>query len=219
MRTSTSAKNGASGPGVSGTSPRAPDSRYSSAEVGIRSRTWRRSTMARASEKVVGSGESGPEAMTSGGSPNTSDRINARTLAGTAMCAMRPPLRRSRCLRTQLSSSMVAPARSNVSVVPRTADSATPVAGRVMSAEPPPEIRQSRKSSAPSWSTSLATAWAPRWLPSVGTGCPPRKVRRLPRLPISVSVGAMTTPAATRGPRISQAARAMAVAALPTATT
>ena len=50
--------------------------------------------MAKASENFVGSGDSGPDAMTSGRSPNTSERSNASTLAGAAISASRATFRK-----------------------------------------------------------------------------------------------------------------------------
>ena len=55
----------------------------------------------------------------SGGSPTTSESSRARVRAGWAARARRPPLSRSRCLRTVLSWRMSAPARSRASVVAR----------------------------------------------------------------------------------------------------
>ena len=65
---------------------------------------------ARASAKVVGSGTVGPEAMTAGSSPGTSEIASVTICAGAAAAASRPPLIAERCLRTQLISPMVAPA-------------------------------------------------------------------------------------------------------------
>ena len=65
--------------------------------------------IARASAVVVGSATVGPEAMTAGSSPGTSEIRRATTRAGCAATARRPPLMALRCLRTQLISSIEAP--------------------------------------------------------------------------------------------------------------
>ena len=56
---------------------------------------------ARASAKVVGSATVGPEPMTEGSSPGTSEMTRVTTRAGAAAAASRPPLMAERCLRTQ----------------------------------------------------------------------------------------------------------------------
>ncbi len=56
--------------------------------------------MARASARVVGSGTVGPEPITLGSSPGTSEMATAIRRAGCARSASRPPLMRERCLRT-----------------------------------------------------------------------------------------------------------------------
>ena len=57
---------------------------------------------ARASAKVVGSGTVGPEAITAGSSPGTSEIAKVTTRAGAAAAASRPPLIAERCLRTRV---------------------------------------------------------------------------------------------------------------------
>ena len=64
---------------------------------------------ARASAKVVGSATVGPEPMTEGSSPGTSEMTNVTTRAGAAAAASLPPLMAERCLRTQFISVIVAP--------------------------------------------------------------------------------------------------------------
>ena len=56
--------------------------------------------IARASAKVVGSGTVGPEPITAGSSPGTSEIRRLTTRAGCAAAARRPPLIAERCLRT-----------------------------------------------------------------------------------------------------------------------
>ncbi len=72
---------------------------------------------ARASAKVEGSGTVGPEAMTAGSSPGTSEIAKVTICApGAAAAASRPPLIAERCLRTVLISPIVAPERSKARV-------------------------------------------------------------------------------------------------------
>ena len=56
----------------------------------------------------------------------------------------------SRCLRTALSSSMVAPCEANTRVVACTSASVSPATGMVSSVDPPPDIRTSTTLSADS---------------------------------------------------------------------
>ena len=51
----------------------------------------------------------GPEAITAGSSPGTSEMANVTTSAGQAAAARRPPVMAERCLRTQLTSPIGAP--------------------------------------------------------------------------------------------------------------
>src|SRR5262249_28547120 len=59
-------------------------------------------TIARASQRVVGSGTVGPEPIAEGSSPGTSEIAMVVSFAGRACRASRPPLMRDRCLRTVL---------------------------------------------------------------------------------------------------------------------
>ena len=98
---------------------------------------------ARASAKLVGSGTVGPEAITAGSSPGTSEIARVSTRAGAAAAASRPPLIADRCLRTALISPIVAPrARATRRVTACLSARVSPGAGSASSAEPPPEIRQ-----------------------------------------------------------------------------
>src|SRR5207247_2244244 len=78
----TRSKTRSPGFGVSSIAPRMPASRRSRTEAGARSRTPRRSRTSRAVANVVGSGAVGPEAMTSTGSPMTSESARVTTVAG-----------------------------------------------------------------------------------------------------------------------------------------
>ena len=71
------------------------------------------------------------------------------TRAGAAAAARRPPLIADRCLRTQLISSIAAPQASSERVSPCFSTRRMPGAGLASRAEPPPEARQTRRSSAP----------------------------------------------------------------------
>ena len=100
-----------------------------------------------ASAEVVGSATVGPEAITQGSSPGTSEIMRVTTRAGAAAAASLPPLIADKCRRTQFISEMVAPLFKRALLMPCLSASVTPSAGRARSAEPPPDIRQSTKSS------------------------------------------------------------------------
>ena len=74
------------------------------------------SSTARASAKVEASGTVGPEAMTAGSSPGTSEITRVTSRAGWAAAASRPPLMADRCLRTVFISPIGAPERSRARV-------------------------------------------------------------------------------------------------------
>ncbi len=117
------------GLGVSGTSPRTPPAMRSRTACGYavgrrRRRSARR--MSTASRNVVASGTVGPDPMTLGSSPTTSEIANVRHAPGAA-AASHPPLIADRCLRTVLSSWMFAPARSRWRVVACLSASVSPV--------------------------------------------------------------------------------------------
>ena len=105
---------------------------------------------ARASSKLVGSGTVGPEAITAGSSPGTSEIAIVTTRAGIAAAASRPPLIAERCLRTALISLIVAPERSSARVTACLSASVMPGAGSESRAEPPPDTRNTNWSSDPS---------------------------------------------------------------------
>src|SRR2546427_249047 len=67
--------------------------------------------MRTASRNVVRSGAVGPDPITPRSSPPTSERMRVSTEAGVA-AASRPPLIAERCLRTALTSAIVAPAKA-----------------------------------------------------------------------------------------------------------
>ena len=74
--------------------------------------------------------------------------IRPTTRAGAAASASRPPLIAERCLRTQLISAMSAPLLSSARLIACLSSRVRPGAGSASSAEPPPEIRHSTRSSA-----------------------------------------------------------------------
>ena len=158
-RATTRRSAGSPGFGVSGSLPCAPASRYATTARGTRSRSPRRSRTASASPKVVGSALQGPEPITSSRSPITSETTSSTTRAPRARLASRPPLTVPRCLRTQLSSSMSAPAARRSAVVRARSSCSSPAGGAVRSAEAPPE---SSTMSASSRSTLPARASASR---------------------------------------------------------
>ncbi len=164
---------GSEGFGVSGTRPAIPASRCrrtgsgSSGQMPLEVRTRT------ASAKVVGSGETGPEAITSARSPTTSERTSATTRPGAAAWASRPPFTRSRCFRTAFSSSICAPERRRRSVVITRSLREMPGGGRAMRADPPPESSSRRVSSGSRPTVRSSTARAAARLPEVGVGWPP----------------------------------------------
>src|SRR5271166_3130028 len=98
--------------------------------------------IASASAEVVGSATVGPDAITLGSSPGTSEISKATTRAGAAAAANLPPLIADRCLRTQFISEIAAPLFSKALLIPCLSARVMPGAGKDKSAEPPPEIRQ-----------------------------------------------------------------------------
>ena len=129
------------------------------------------SSTALASARLVGSGTVGPDAMVAGSSPGTSEISRLTTCAGCAAAASRPPLMAERCLRRQFISEMSAPERSNSFEIACLSSSVSPSAGSASSAEPPPDIRQSNKSSGPSPEASSRIRPAASRPDTSGTGC------------------------------------------------
>src|SRR5713101_2209262 len=103
-----------------------------------------------ASAKVVGSGNVGPEAITAGSSPGTSEIARVRMRAGAAAAARRPPLIAERCFRTVLISPIVAPARSTPRGAACLSTSVGPGSGNFRRAEPPLDSRHTSCSAGPS---------------------------------------------------------------------
>ena len=92
----------------------------------------------------------GPEAMTSSGSSITSEMMSVMTArACEAARARPPPLNNDRCLRTVLSSWMLAPERIKNRVTACLSANEIPGMGAGDNALPPPEISTSTKSFGP----------------------------------------------------------------------
>ena len=166
----TRAKIPSSGFGVSGILPAAPASSRSRTLRGARPSRPKRRTTASACAYVLGSGAVGPEAITSTAFPITSESAKVRTVAGAAARASCPPFRSERCLRTVLSSPIVAPAASRRAVSRRFSSSVIGGAGAGRSAEPPPEIAQITRSSGRADSASPRSSTAAARPRSSGTG-------------------------------------------------
>jgi hypothetical protein len=208
-------KIGSPGLGVSGRRARIPARRCARTAAGTRGRMPRRLRTPKASAKVVGSGEAGPEAIVERSSPTTSDSTSALTRAGAARRARPPPLRRDRCLRTAFSSWMVAPACMRRAVVRALSRSERPPAGAGRSAEAPPDKRSRRRSSAPNPRRRRSTSAAARRPRRSGIGWPASRTRR----PVGAGPPAWVTtrPPPSRRPRRTAASSAIGRAALPTA--
>ncbi len=131
---------------------------------------WRSST-ARASASVEGSATVGPEPMTAGSSPGTSEITRVTSRAGWAAAARRPPLIAERCLRRQFISPIAAPEASSALFTACLSASVRPGAGSESRAEAPPDIRQSTRSSAPAPSASARMRRAAASPAASGTGC------------------------------------------------
>ena len=164
MVVATRARRGSPGLGVSSCALR----RRAIAAAGSSIRYF--SSTARASAKVVGSATVGPDAITAGSSPGTSEIRRLTTRAGAAAAARRPPLMADRCLRTQFISAMLAPDFNRARLTARLSSSVRPGAGNASSAEPPPEIRQSTRSSAERPWTIRRIRAAAAWPAASGTG-------------------------------------------------
>ena len=143
MMVSAPARRGSPGLGVSSRA----SCRCFATAAGGSMRYWRR--IARASAKVVGSGTVGPEPITAGSSPGTSEIRRLTTRAGCAAAAKRPPLIAERCFRTAFIWVMSAPEASSARLTACLSSSVRPSAGSASSADAPPEIRHSTRSSAP----------------------------------------------------------------------
>ena len=127
--------------------------------------------MASASAQVVGSATVGPEAMSRGSSPGTSEISSVTTRAGWHSAPSRPPFSADRWRRTQFISLIVAPLVSSAALTARLSASVRPGAGATSSDEPPPEISAMTRSSAVSPVTLSAMRRDATSPASSGTGC------------------------------------------------
>ena len=141
-------------------------------------RSWR-ATMARASASVVGSGTVGPEPITAGSSPGTSEMATATSGAGNACCASRPPLMRERCLRTVLTSTIEAPEARSARVTACLSASERPAAGAIQFAEAPPETRTSTRSCGPADSAKASASIVAARPAASGSGWPASTTRTI----------------------------------------
>ena len=127
--------------------------------------------MPNASAQVLASATVGPEAMSRGSSPGTSEMSSVTTRAGWQAAASRPPLMADRWRRTQFISPMLAPERSNCWLISCLSASVMPSSGSGSKDEPPPEIRHSTVSSALRPCTRSSIRRAACRPAASGTGC------------------------------------------------
>ena len=127
--------------------------------------------MASASSRVAALGTLGPEATTATSSPGMSETTKVTTRAGCATAARRPPLTCDRCFLTAFISRIEAPQARSCRFTARFSSGEIPSGGSESSAEPPPEISATTRSSAPAPSASASIRRAAAKLASSGTGC------------------------------------------------
>ena len=134
------------------------------------------SAAASASAQVDESGDTGPDAIMSTGSPTISLNMTANTCAGAQCCANRPPFTAERRLRIVLISTISAPQARSCAVM--SCNSPPGTSGLSNRALPPPERRKSTVSSAVRVSVSAsASRVAENEFPS-GTGWPASRQMR-----------------------------------------
>ena len=104
-------------------------------------------TMASASARVVASGTVGPEATSAGSSPGMSETTSETTRAGEAAAASRPPLIAETCFLTAFIAAIGAPDASSARLTAISSSSVSSPAGAGSSAEPPPQISATTRSS------------------------------------------------------------------------
>mmetsp|Transcript_13307 Transcript_13307/g.31649 ORF Transcript_13307/g.31649 Transcript_13307/m.31649 type:complete len:236 (-) Transcript_13307:309-1016(-) len=199
--------------------PAAPRLRWSTTEGGREERAERESITASASWYEEVSHTVGPEAMTSSGSPTTSDSTSPTTVAGYAAAASCPPLTSDRCLRTVFSCCIEAPARTSALVAASLSASEIPATGSVSKAEPPPLTSTIIVSPSPAFVASSTAFVVPDSEPSSGM---------FPAAPVTISDlnpscfassldWQMTTPPRSTSPSFFSAPRAIRKLALPKA--
>ena len=119
---------------------------------------------------VDGSGTVGPDAIIAGSSPGTSEIKRVTTCAGWAATARWPPLIAESCFRKIFICEMDAPERKSARCTACLSARLTPWAGAAKSADPPPEMRNSARSSAPKPCASSSRRTAVASLAASGTG-------------------------------------------------
>ena len=157
--------------------------------------------------------------MLSSGSPSTSLSTMDSTLAGAHRWAKRPPFTADRCLRMVLSSTISAPQASSRLVTSAISPSVTPGSGISNSADPPPDTRNTTRSSSESPSAASNTRCAARTPFSSGTGCPASMISIPGIEPSEWPYFVITTPERRRLPSMPEAAEAIFQAAFPIAIT
>ena len=105
-------------------------------------------TIFSASPRSALSGTVGPDATKAGLSPGMSDTTSVATRAGCAASASRPPLIAETCLRTVFNAAIGAPDASSARFTAISSSSVRSPAGAGSSADPPPEISATTRSSA-----------------------------------------------------------------------
>ena len=128
------------------------------------------SSTALAPAKVVGSATVGPEGITAGSCAGNIGDGQGDHSRRKAAAARRPPLTAERCFLTQFISEMVAPDLSSVMFTACLSSRVRPGAGRVRSADPPPEIRHITRSSTESAPTIAMMRAAAARPAASGTG-------------------------------------------------
>ena len=163
-RTSFPAKTGSAG---SGAAPASPSSQ--AATGGGRSIRQSRASR-RASARLVRSGTVGPEATCAGSSPGTSETMSETTRAGCASAARRPPLIPETCLRIAFMTEIGAPLASSARFNAASSSSVSAPGGIGNSADPPPLISATTRSSAVRLSTASKSAAEAACPAASGTG-------------------------------------------------
>ncbi len=156
--------------------------------------------------------------MEDGSSPTTSERRRAAVGAGEASRTRPPPFRTETCFLTALISPIWAPLLRRAPVSVFRSASSIGGSGSAKSAEAPPEMRARSSSPSPSDSANVLTLRAASTPRSSGSGCDEKRVSRASG-PGSWSSLVTTMPSEILSPSTSTAARAIAPAALPAATT
>lgn len=120
--------------------------------------------------QVLASPTVGPEAISAGWSPGTSDSSRVMTRAGWQAAARRPPLMAERWRRTVFISPILAPLASKARLMACLSCKVMPGSGKGSRAEPPPEISASTTSSAVRPSARASMRWAACSPAASGTG-------------------------------------------------